>query len=66
VCEGRIAFEPRGKGGFGYDPLFLPVGHGQSFAVLIADVKNQISHRAQALEKLKKAVTVLVQGGSRF
>jgi XTP/dITP diphosphohydrolase len=66
VCEGRIAFEPRGKGGFGYDPLFLPVGHGQSFAELSADVKNQISHRAQALEKLKNAVTVLVQGGSRF
>jgi XTP/dITP diphosphohydrolase len=66
VCEGRIAFEPRGKGGFGYDPLFLPAGHGQSFAELSAGVKNQISHRAQALEKLKKALTVLVQGGSHF
>jgi XTP/dITP diphosphohydrolase len=66
VCEGRIAFEARGQGGFGYDPLFLPTGHAQSFAELSADVKNRISHRAQALEKLKKALTVLVQGGSRF
>lgn len=66
VCEGRIAFEPRGKGGFGYDPLFLPVGHPQSFAELSGDVKNRISHRAQALEKLKKALVTLVQGGNKF
>jgi len=66
VCEGRIAFEPRGRGGFGYDPLFLPVGHPHSFAELGGDVKNRISHRAQALEKLKKALVTLVQGGNKF
>jgi XTP/dITP diphosphohydrolase len=54
VCEGRILFEPRGKNGFGYDPLFVPVGFEQTFAELGEDVKNKLSHRARALEKLKK------------
>jgi XTP/dITP diphosphohydrolase len=53
ICEGRILFEPRGKNGFGYDPLFAPVGFEQTFAELGEDVKNQLSHRAKALEKLK-------------
>jgi len=51
-CEGRIEAAPRGGGGFGYDPLFVPDGYELSFAELGADVKNRISHRAQALEKL--------------
>jgi XTP/dITP diphosphohydrolase len=53
ACEGRIIFEPRGKNGFGYDPLFVPVGLEQTFAELDEDVKNRLSHRAKALEKLK-------------
>ena len=53
ACEGRIGFAPRGKNGFGYDPLFMPVGFEQTFAELGEDVKNKLSHRAQALEKLK-------------
>jgi XTP/dITP diphosphohydrolase len=52
-CEGRIEASPRGGGGFGYDPLFVPSGYKQSFAELGEDVKNRISHRAQALEKLR-------------
>lgn len=54
TCEGRIAFAPQGKGGFGYDPLFIPEGMERSFAELGEDVKNGISHRARALEKLRK------------
>jgi XTP/dITP diphosphohydrolase len=53
ACEGCIGFAPRGKNGFGYDPLFVPVGFEQSFAELGEDVKNHLSHRAKALEKLK-------------
>jgi XTP/dITP diphosphohydrolase len=53
ACEGKIIREPRGRNGFGYDPLFLPDGHAQTFAELGNDVKNQLSHRAQALAKLK-------------
>jgi XTP/dITP diphosphohydrolase len=53
ACEGRIQFAPRGHGGFGYDPLFVPEGCAQSFAELGEDVKNRLSHRAQALEKVK-------------
>ena len=54
ACEGRIGFAPRGKNGFGYDPLFVPVGFERSFAELGEDVKNRLSHRAKALEKLKE------------
>lgn len=53
ACEGRIAFAPGGAGGFGYDPFFVPEGFNQSFAELGEDVKNRISHRARALEKLR-------------
>lgn len=53
ACEGVIQFAASGQGGFGYDPLFVPVGFQQSFAELGEDVKNRLSHRAQALMKLK-------------
>jgi XTP/dITP diphosphohydrolase len=49
ICEGTIIFEPRGTGGFGYDPLFVPDGYDQTFAELSDEVKNRISHRARAL-----------------
>jgi len=53
TCEGRIQLAHTGAGGFGYDPLFIPDGFTQSFAELGEDVKNKLSHRAKALEKLK-------------
>ena len=57
ACEGHIQFVASGHGGFGYDPLFVPDGFSQSFAELGDDVKNQLSHRAQALAKVKDYFT---------
>jgi XTP/dITP diphosphohydrolase len=48
-CEGRIGCEPAGEGGFGYDPLFIVDGYGQTFAQLPPEVKHRISHRGRAL-----------------
>lgn len=53
-CRGRIITEPAGDNGFGYDPLFVPDGYDRTFAQLTAEEKNSVSHRAVALEKLKK------------
>jgi XTP/dITP diphosphohydrolase len=55
ACEGTIESAARGAGGFGYDPLFIPRGFRESFAELGEEIKNRISHRAQALAKLKEA-----------
>ncbi|MFL6254342.1 MAG: RdgB/HAM1 family non-canonical purine NTP pyrophosphatase [Pyrinomonadaceae bacterium] len=49
ACEGRIAQAPRGTGGFGYDPLFIPDGHERTFGELPVEVKHRLSHRARAL-----------------
>jgi len=48
-CDGHLAFAPRGSEGFGYDPIFIPVGYEQTFAELNPEIKNRISHRARAL-----------------
>lgn len=50
VCAGTIATTPRGSGGFGYDPIFVPDGHERTFAELPGRIKNEISHRARALK----------------
>lgn len=59
ICPGRIAHAQSGTGGFGYDPVFIPDGYDESFAVLGDAVKNRISHRAIATEKLR---ALLVEG----
>ena len=52
IVKGHIIEEKRGGAGFGYDPIFVPEGYDQTFAELGNDVKNTISHRARAVEKL--------------
>lgn len=56
ICEGRIAESPAGDGGFGYDPLFIPEGYAQTFAELGSEIKNAISHRAKALQKIRELI----------
>ncbi len=53
AVEGILTPAERGEGGFGYDPLFVPDGYCETFAELPSDVKNQLSHRAAALEKMR-------------
>ena len=62
VCEGRIARAPRGTGGFGYDPLFVPEGHTQTFGELSDEIKQQISHRARALSKAARFLSARFGG----
>lgn len=52
VVNGRIALQEEGYGGFGYDPVFVPEGYEKTFASLPTEVKNAISHRGRAMEKL--------------
>ena len=54
VCEGKILEQPIGNSGFGYDPVFQPKAHTQSFAKMTAEEKNKISHRGIAFQKLIK------------
>lgn len=52
VCRGRIVSIPRGRNGFGYDPVFAPEGYEETFGELPSGIKQKISHRAQAIEKI--------------
>lgn len=58
-CRGDILREPAGEGGFGYDPVFMPQGYDRSMAELGTEVKNRISHRANALREFKKKLREL-------
>lgn len=53
-AKGRIGTEPRGKKGFGYDPVFYPEGYDITFAEMSEEKKNAISHRYKALKELQK------------
>lgn len=52
IVNGTITAEEKGNNGFGYDPIFVPEGYDHTFAELKAEVKNSISHRARALQKM--------------
>jgi len=55
TCKGMIAADARGKGGFGYDPIFVPEGHSQTFAENI-QLKNNLSHRYKSLLEFSKSL----------
>jgi len=60
--HGRILEAPRGEGGFGYDPVFLDLAHGRSAAELDPLLKNRISHRGQALARLRERLPAVLAG----
>ena len=59
IVNGEITQEKSGAEGFGYDPIFRPDGYDKTFAELGADIKNQISHRARATQKLAEYLKTL-------
>jgi XTP/dITP diphosphohydrolase len=54
TVEGILAHEVRGKGGFGYDPIFMPLGYDLTFGELSADIKHSMSHRSRALSQFRE------------
>ncbi len=60
IVEGTILEQRRGKGGFGYDPIFLPTGSSKTLAEMSMEEKNQISHRARATQKLVEFLVIHV------
>ena len=63
ICRGEIVERERGTGGFGYDPIFLVAGTGQTMAELSEEKKNRVSHRGQALQEMLPILLNLQQGG---
>ena len=59
ITDGTIVDQPRGSRGFGYDPIFVPKGFGHTFAELLSEVKNKISHRAKAIRALAAKLAAL-------
>ena len=57
-CRGKIAFKPKGRRGFGFDPVFIVDGLDKHFAELTLEEKNSVSHRARALRKMRKNIIV--------
>ena len=55
-ADGTLAFPPRGRHGFGYDPIFVPEGHARSFGEMLPEEKQPLTHRARAFEQLAAAL----------
>lgn len=62
-CHGRITFSPQGRGGFGYDPIFLVPQFSRTMAELNPEVKNHISHRGQALKRIRRFLPSFLKEG---
>ncbi len=60
-CSGQIIREPRGRSGFGYDPIFIPDGFDKTFAELGDDIKNKISHRALAVKSIAEILNNMIE-----
>lgn len=65
VIEGRIGYEERGVGGFGYDPIFQIPEFGKSTAELTEEEKNEVSHRGRALRAMKEKLRTVIGGDRR-
>lgn len=63
TCEGLLLTKDRGSGGFGYDPIFVKHGYSKTFAELEESVKNRISHRRKALDKILPCLESLMEAG---
>lgn len=61
ICRGSIAYQERGKRGFGYDPLFVVEGLDKTFSEMTQEEKNKISHRANALNNLRKKLEEVIE-----
>ncbi len=61
AVEGTLAFAPRGEGGFGYDPIFIPEGYDRTFGELPAAIKHSLSHRAGASAALRERLSTVLR-----
>ncbi|HIE03956.1 MAG TPA: XTP/dITP diphosphatase [Candidatus Latescibacteria bacterium] len=66
TCQGLIAEEPAGDGGFGYDPLFFVPEEGRTFAQMTREEKNSLSHRGRALRKLREVLSRILTEGRAY
>jgi XTP/dITP diphosphohydrolase len=65
LCRGEVIDDERGRGGFGYDPIFMIAGTGMTMAELPAGEKNKISHRARALQRMLPTLLEISQAELR-
>lgn len=66
TVNGTIIHEPKGEGGFGYDPVFIPEGYDRTFAQMSSNEKNYISHRGMAVQKLIRHINLMEVRRLRF
>jgi XTP/dITP diphosphohydrolase len=66
ICTGVLGETPHGTNGFGYDPIFIPDGFAKTYAEITAEEKNQISHRARSLAKMKEVLKLKLAHSQRI